>query len=82
MKMKTQVSEELFNKAKIFHLRGGIDYAELSFLHKKMMGMVYKKAKSVPEEERNAELSAMIETYNKQVDFVDYDSLAPIVQSL
>ena len=82
MKMKTQVSEELFNKAKIFHLRGGIDYAELSFLHKKMMGMVYKKAKSVLEEERNAELSAMIETYNKQADFVDFDSLDPIVQSL
>ena len=82
MKMKTQVSQELYNKAKIFHLRGGIDYAELSFLHKKMMGMVYKKAKSVPEEERNAELSAMIETYNKQADFVDFDSLDLIVQSL
>lgn len=81
-KMRSQVSEELYNKAKIFHLRGGIDYSELSFLHKKMMGMVYKKAVSVPEEERDAELSAMIETYNKQVDFVDYDSLDPIVQSL
>jgi menaquinone-dependent protoporphyrinogen IX oxidase len=81
-KMKTQVSEELFNKAKIFHLRGGIDYSKLNFLHKKMMGMVYKKAVSVPEEERNAEISAMIETYNKQVDFVDFDSLDQIVQSL
>ena len=80
--MKTQVSEELYNQANIFHLRGGIDYSELSFLHKKMMGMVYKKAVSVPEEERNAEISAMIETYNKQVDFVDFDSLDPIVQSL
>lgn len=81
-KMKTQVSEELFNKAKIFHLRGGIDYSKLNFLHKKMMGMVYKKAVSVQVEERNAELSAMIETYNKQADFVDFDSLDPIVQSL
>ena len=80
--MKTQVSEELFNKAKIFHLRGGIDYSELSFLHKKMMGLVYKKAVSVPVEERDAELSAMIETYNKQADFVDFDLLDPIVQSL
>ena len=80
--MKTQVSEELFNKAKIFHLRGGIDYSELSFLHKKMMGLVYKKAVSVLVEDRDAELSAMIETYNKQADFVDFDSLDPIVQSL
>ena len=81
-KMKTQVSEELFNKANIFHLRGGIDYSELSFLHKKMMGLVYNKAVSVLVEERNAELSAMIETYNKQADFVDFDSLDLIVQSL
>jgi hypothetical protein len=28
------------------------------------------------------ELLAMIETYNKQADFVDFDSLDPIVQSL
>ena len=82
MKMKTQVSQELYNKAKIFHLRGGIDYSELGFLHKKMMGMVYKKAVSVPEEERNAELRAMIETYDKQVDFVDFESLEPIVKSI
>ncbi|SEF85111.1 hypothetical protein SAMN04487934_10455 [Eubacterium ruminantium] len=82
MKMKTQVSQELYNKAKIFHLRGGIDYSELGFLHKKMMGLVYKKAVTVPEEERDAELSAMIETYNKQVDFVDFDSLDPIVQNI
>ena len=80
--MKTQVSEELFNKAKIFHLRGGIDYSKLNFLHKKMMGLVYKKAVSVLVEDRDAELSAMIETYNKQADFVDFDSLDPIVQSL
>ena len=80
--IKMQVSEELYNKALVFHLRGGIDYSELNFLHKKMMGMVYKKAVSVPEEERDAEISAMIETYNKQVDFVDFDSLDSIVQSL
>jgi hypothetical protein len=29
-----------------------------------------------------SEISAMIETYNKQVDFVDFDSLDPIVRSL
>ena len=80
--IKMQVSEELYNKALVFHLRGGIDYSKLNFLHKKMMGMVYKKAVNVPEEERDAEISAMIETYNKQVDFVDFDSLDSIVQSL
>ena len=45
-----------------------------------MMNMVYKKALSVPEEERTAEIRAMIETYNKQVDFVDLNSLEPLIK--
>ena len=81
-KLRLQVSEELYNKAEIFHLRGGIDYSKLKFIHKKMMGLVYKKAQSIPEEEQNSEISAMIETYNKKVDFVDFDLLDRIVQSL
>ena len=77
-KMKSQLSSELLGKAKIFHLRGGIDYSRLSFMHKKMMSMVYKKALSVPEEEKTAEIRAMIETYNKKADFVDFNTLEQI----
>ncbi len=80
--IKAQVSEEIFNKAMIFHLRGGIDYSGLSFIHKKMMGLVYKKVIRIPEEERDAEAQGIIETYNKQVDFVDLDSLNQIESSL
>ena len=77
--MKKQLSEELFVKSKIFHLRGGIVYKNLSFKHKVMMKLVYNKAKKTPVEERNAELKAMIETYNKEVDFVNFDSLDKII---
>ena len=77
-KMKSQLSSELLGKAKIFHLRGGIDYSRLSFMHKKMMSMVYKKALSVSEEEKTAEIRAMIETYNKKADFVDFNTLEQI----
>jgi len=82
LKMKSQLSEELYEKAYMFHLRGGIDYSMLSFKHKTMMGMVYKKAVNIPEEKKNPEVRAMIETYNKQVDFVDLNSLEPIIQVL
>ena len=81
-KMRSQISPDIYEKAEIFHLRGGIDYSKLSFLHKTMMNLVYKKALSVPEEEKTAEIRAMIETYNKQVDFVDLNSLDPIINSL
>lgn len=80
--MKSQLSRELYEKASIFHLRGGIDYSKLSFKHKTMMAMVYKKAVSLPEEKKNAEVRAMIETYNKQVYFVEFETLEPVTQSL
>lgn len=80
--MKRQLSKELYENAQIFHLRGGIDYSRLSFKHKTMMGLLYKKAVRLPEEKKTAEVKAMIETYNKKVDFVDFDSLAPIVNDI
>ena len=61
-------------------IRGGIDYSKLGFKHKTMMGMLYKKAVTLPEEKKTAEVKAMIETYSKQVDFVDLSSLDPIIR--
>ena len=80
--MKKQLSEEMFTKSKIFHLRGGIVYKDLNFKHKFMMKLVYNKAKKIPVEERNAELKAMIETYNKEVDFVNFDELNKTIDIL
>ena len=80
--MKRQLSNELYENAHIFHLRGGIDYSRLSFKHKTMMGLLYKKAVSLPEDKKTAEVKAMIETYNKKVDFVDLDSLTAIINDI
>ena len=80
--MKKQLSKEVYDKAMIVHLRGGIDYSKLGFKHKTMMGMLYKKAVTLPEEKKTAEVKAMIETYNKRVDFVDFNSLDSIIQEL
>lgn len=78
--IKKQLSDEVYNHAIIFHLRGAIDYAKLGFKHNTMMSLLYNKAKKLPEEKKNAEVKAMIETYNKQVSFIDYESLTPIVE--
>ena len=75
-----QVPKELYDKARFFHLRGGIDYNKLSFIHKTMMKMVYSKVKSIPEDMLKEEDKGFIETYNKTVNFVDFNSLEPIVQ--
>ena len=81
MGMKNQLPTEVYDKASIFHLRGGIDYSKLGFKHKTMMGMLYKKAVTLPEDKKTSEVRAMIETYNKQVDFVDLITIEPIVKA-
>lgn len=80
--MQRQLSHSVFKHAHIHHLRGGIDYSRLSLKHKTMMWMVYMKSRKIPKEERTAEIRAMIETYNKQVNFVDFNSLESIIDDM
>lgn len=69
--IQSQIPEEIFCRTQIFHLRGAIDYSKLNFKHKTMMALLYAKVKGLPEEKKNAETKAMIETYGKQVSFMD-----------
>lgn len=80
--MRHQLPAEVLEHARIFHLRGGIDYGKLGFKHKTMMRLLYAKAKGLPEEQKTAEVRAMIETYGKQVDFTDFGSLEPLAAVL
>ncbi len=80
--IKKQIKQEIFEKATIFHLRGGIDYSRLSFVHKTMLKLLYNAIKNTPEEEQTAEDKAMIETYNKKVNFVNFSSLNAIMNEI
>ena len=80
--IKNQISKEIFEKAKIFHLRGGIDYSKLNFAHKTMMKLLYNAVKNLPEEKQSAEDRAMIETYNKKVNFIDFSGLDEIIDEI
>ena len=80
--IKSQIQKEIFEKAKIFHLRGGIDYSKLNFAHKTMMNLLYNMVKKLPEEKKSAEDRAMIETYNKKVNFVDFSTLDKIINEI
>ena len=78
--IRKQVPENLLKASSVFHLRGGIDYSKLNFKHKTIMKMLYHSLKNKPIENLAQEDKALIETYNKKVDFVDYDSLNQIVE--
>ena len=80
--IKNQIPKEIFEKAKIFHLRGGIDYSKLNFAHKTMMKLLYNAVKNLQKEKQTAEDRAMIETYNKKVSFIDFSSLDKIIDEI
>lgn len=78
--IQTQITEKLFRRTQIFHLRGAINYEKLNIKHKTMMAMLYAKVKRIPEEKQNAETNALIETYGKQVNFVDIEDLNQLIE--
>ena len=80
--IKKQVPKEIFEKVKVFHLRGGIDYSKLNFAHRTMMKLLYNTVKKLPKEKQTAEDSAIIETYNKKVDFIDFSCLDNIINEI
>ncbi len=80
--IKRQLTKEVFERAKIFYLRGAIDYAKLNFVHRTMLKLLYHAVKNLPEEKQKAEDRAMIETYNKKVNFIDFSSLDKIMNEL
>jgi len=80
--VKSQVPAHFYDENSLYHLRGAIDYTKLNLKYRLMMSLLAKKVAKLPEEQQNAETRAMLETYGKQVDFVDFGSLQPIVDRI
>ena len=74
------ITPEIRNKIAIFHVQGGIDYANLNFLHKTMMKMLYAKISKKPENELTAEDKEFLATYGQKIDVSDKKMLEPIIQ--
>ena len=80
--IQSQLPVDVFQRARIFHLRGAIDYGKLSLKHRAMMALLYAKAKGLPEEKKTAETRAMIETYVKRANFMDDAALLALAASI
>jgi menaquinone-dependent protoporphyrinogen IX oxidase len=80
--IKKQLPDDVYSNATVYFLWGGIDYSKLSLKHKTMMAFVHKKSEGLKEEERTAEIKAIIETYGKKVSYVDFDTLNPIINEI
>ncbi len=78
--MDKLLSEEMKKKIKVFHFRGGIDYAKLGFIHKSMMAMLRRAMLKKDPATLGAEGRQILETYGKAVDFTDLNSIRPLLQ--
>jgi len=72
--------QEMQKIVEIFHLRGGMDYTKLSFVHRSMMSMVQKSVAKKDPATRTQEDIEMLETYGHVVDFTDRATIKPLVE--
>lgn len=77
--LKKVIPSKIEKNLTIFHLRGGIDYSRLGFVHKSMMAMLCHMMKKKEIDDLRAEDREMLRTYGKEVDFVDVKTAQPIV---
>jgi len=62
-----------------FHLRGGIDYKELSFVHRAMMAMLKFALSRKDPNKLSDDDRELLATYGGKVDFTDKNTLAPLL---
>ena len=77
--LKKVLTPPMQEKVKIFHLRGGMDYAKLSIPHKTMMAMLHKMTLKKAPDALSNEDKELLETYGQCVDFIDPSSIHPLV---
>lgn len=75
-------SKEMSENIKFFHLRGGIDYENLGIIHRLMMGMLKRATSRKDEKELSDDDINFLATYGKKVDFVDKNTLVPLLTYL
>ena len=80
--LKKQIPPQLFDEKKIFHLRGAIDYGRLELKYRILMKMMHSQASKLPEEQLTAESKAVLATYGQKVDYVDLNSLEPLINAI
>ena len=74
------IPEEVLQRTRIFHLRGAMDYSRLSPKHRAMMWMLCRWIWG--RKERSEEDQMVLDTYGSVVDFIDLESLDPLVSAI
>lgn len=76
--IKGVVPAHFYDEKQIYHLRGAIDYSNLTLKHRMMLSVIHWKLSRMPEEKLNAESKTILAIYGKNLDNVDFKSLEEI----
>lgn len=80
--VKQQLPQQLFDSAVLYHLRGGIAYRRLKPVHRLMMWLFYRMVRRTPREQMSADACGIVDTYGREVDFVDISGLDTIYKAI
>ncbi|MCO7174969.1 flavodoxin domain-containing protein [Sporolactobacillus kofuensis] len=70
-------NDQLQQAISFFHFRGAIDYKKLNIIHRIMMFALKSKIKK--SKNASPETSLFLETYGKQIDFTEKESINPLI---
>lgn len=73
------LTPDMVEKIHQFHLRGGIGYSRLSFIHRAMMGMLRKGLLKKGYDNLRGEDKLIIDTYGQTLDFKNQETIEPLV---
>lgn len=77
-----QVSKPENLEAEIFYFRGALDSKKLGFMDKMMIKMVKSKAMKTPENERDDDERAIIDSFERKVDFFDKSAVNGLIERI
>ena len=74
------IPDNIIKKIKIFYLRGGINYKELSIKHKIMMNMLKIMIERKSKDKLNEETKDFIGTFGKEINFMSKENVSEIIE--
>ena len=74
------IPDGMKDRVRIFHLRGRLDYPAMTARHRAMMWMLCRWIRG--RKERSEEDQMVLDTYGSVVDFIDLESLDPLVSAI
>lgn len=76
------VPADVMLNAKIFHLRGAMDYSKLEKAHAHMMKEVYLTAVDKDLDSLDLEVQEFVKAYNNKLDYMDLSTVETIIKDI